>query len=354
MRAFAVLQDDPAITEIDLPDDPPTGTEVVLRVLRSGVCHTDTHLRTGAYDLGARGEMRLADRGVPYPLVMGHEVVGEVVAVGEDVSGVAVGDTRLVFPWLGCGDCFACRDDRENACARGWNIGVARPGGYADRLRVPHPRYLLDIGGLDLGWAATLACSGLTAFSAVRKVLPLRPQDPVVVIGAGGVGLMAVAVLKASGHEAIGAVDLSDDNLKLAQDRGAAWTVSGREDVARAVMRAAGGPVAAIIDFVNSGPTATAGFDAVAKGGRMVQVGLFGGELVLPTALLALKMVTIQGSFVGSLPELRDLVALAGTGTLPGVPVIDGDLTSTGVGDALDRLAAGGVPGRIVLRPAPA
>ena len=161
------------ITEIDVPSVPPRGTEVLLRVVPSEVCHMDTHLRTGGYDLGGRGRLNLVDRGVAYPLVMGHEVVGEVVAGGEAVNGVKVGHTRLVYPWLGCGDCPACVDDRENACAVGRNLGVARPGGYADHLLVPHPRYLIDVEGLDLGWAATLACSGLTAYSAARKVLPL-------------------------------------------------------------------------------------------------------------------------------------------------------------------------------------
>lgn len=352
MRAFAVLQNDPTITEIDLPVGSPTGTEVLLDVIRSGVCHTDTHLRSGAYDLGSRGEMRLVDRGIPYPLVMGHEVVGRVVAVGNHVSEVAPGDIRLVFPWLGCGTCAACLDDQENACPRGRNIGVALPGGYAERIVVPHPKYLLDVWTLDLSWAATLACSGLTAFSAVRKILPASPDEPVMVIGAGGVGLMAVSVLSALGHRNVGVVDLSDDNLSLARDRGATWTVSAASDeVRKAVNTGAGGPLAASIDFVNNGITAALAFDSLVKGGRMVQVGLFGGEFVLPTALLALKMVTIQGSFVGSLGELRELVELAKTGKLPDVPTLDGELTAGGVGAALDRLASGGVPGRIVLQP---
>ena len=352
MRAFAVLQDAPTIIEIELPSQPPTGTEIVLDVIRSGVCHTDMHLRSGAYDLGSRGEMRLVDRGIPYPLVMGHEVVGRVVAVGDGVDDIAPGDIRLVFPWLGCGACAACLDDQENACARGRNIGVARPGGYAEQIVVPHPRYLLDIGALDLSWAATLACSGLTAFSAVRKALPASPDDPVVVIGAGGVGLMAVSVLSVLGHHNIGVVDLAEGNLALAVERGAHWTVlSARDDVRPAVAAAGGGPLAASIDFVNTGVTASLAFDSLAKGGRMVQVGLFGGEFVLPTALLALKMVTIQGSFVGSLGELRELVELAQTGKLPDVPTLAGQLTADGVGAALDRLASGGVPGRIVLQP---
>ena len=101
-------------------------------------------------------------------------------------SGVAIGSTRLVYPWLGFGTCAAYQDGRENACPRGRNTGVARPGGYADHILVPHPRYLIDIDGPDPSWAATMGCSGLTAYSAARKVLPLPADVPVVVIGVGG------------------------------------------------------------------------------------------------------------------------------------------------------------------------
>src|SRR5690606_22638997 len=186
MRAFAVPEGSTALTEMQLPTPVPQGTEVLLRVTRSGVCHTDTHLRAGYYDLGRRGKLRLTDRGIPYPLTMGHEVVGLVEAAGPDAEGVETGSTRLVYPWIGCGECGACLAGRENACPKGRNLGVARPGGYADHLLVPHPRYLLDIGDLDPSWAAIMACSGLTAYGAVSKVLPLPPDAPVVVTGTGG------------------------------------------------------------------------------------------------------------------------------------------------------------------------
>lgn len=352
MRAFAISEGgNTELSEMDVPTPTPQGTEVLLKVIRSGVCHTDTHLRAGYYDLGRRGHMQLADRGVPYPLVMGHEVVGVVKAAGPDASGVEIGSTRLVYPWLGCGECAACEDGRENACPRGRNIGVARPGGYADHLLVPHSRYLIDIDGLDPSWAATMACSGLTAYSAARKVLPLPTDAPVVVIGVGGVGLTAVATLSALGHKAICAVDMSEANLAAAQELGASLTVTAdAQDLPGKVLAATGGPVDAVIDFVNNDQTAPAAFDMLAKGGRMVQVGLFGGEVTIPTALLALKMLTIEGSFVGTLPELHEVVELAKRGKAPRIPVIDAELDLAGVTGSLDRLTTGGVTGRIVLK----
>jgi propanol-preferring alcohol dehydrogenase len=351
MRAFAIPESGSTeLSEITIPTPSPEGAEVLLRVIRSGVCHTDTHLRAGYYDLGSRGQLRLGGRGVPYPLVMGHEVVGVVEATGPDAAGVAIGDTRLVYPWLGCGGCAACRDGRENACPRGRNIGVARHGGYAEQVLVPNPRYLVDLDGLDPTWAATMACSGLTAYSAARKVLPLPADYPVVVIGAGGVGLTAVATLSALGHEEICAVDLSEANLEAARTLGASITVpADAEDLSGKVLAATGGPVAAVIDFVNNSGTAAAAFDMLAKGGRMVQVGLFGGEVTIPTALLALKMLTIEGSFVGTLRELHHVVELAKQGRVPRIPVTDATLDLDGVRSSLDRLAGGGVTGRIVL-----
>ena len=355
MRAYAIAESGSTeLSEIDLPTPTPEGTEVLLKVVRSGVCHTDTHLRAGYYDLGRRGQMRMGGRAVPYPLVMGHEIVGVVEAAGPDAPGAEIGSTRLVFPWIGCGSCAACEDGRENACPRGRNLGVARPGGYAEHVLVPHPRYLVDIGGLDPSWAATMACSGLTAYSAATKILPLPADDLVVVIGVGGVGLTAVATLNALGHRALCAVDMSAANLAAAQELGASVTVTAdTEDLTGKVLAATGGPVSAVIDFVNDDRTASAAFDLLAKGGRMVQVGLFGGEVTIPTALLALKMLTIQGSFVGTLAELHEVVELAKEGRAPRIPVVDADLDLEGVRSSLDRLAAGGVTGRIVLQAAP-
>lgn len=350
MHAFAIFQDDHTVTEVEVPTPTPTGTEVLLRVVRSGVCHTDTHLREGYYDLGSRGRLNLIDRGVTYPLVLGHEVVGVVEAVGDEAHGVAAGEHRLIYPWIGDGSCDACLDGQENLCPSPRNLGVARPGGYADHILVPHPRYLLDVTGIDERWAATLACSGLTAYSAARKALPATASDPVVVIGAGGVGLMAIATLRALGHDAVVAVDLQERNLELARQLGATATISAaQDDLAAAIISQVGGPVAAVVDFVNNSSTAPVAFAALRKGGTMVQVGLFGGELVVPTALLTLKIITIRGSFVGSLGELEELVDLARRGLLPDIPIIDGELSAAAVQDALDRLAAGGVPGRIVL-----
>lgn len=349
MRAYAVLPDDTNIHDLEVATPHPEGREVLLRVIRVGVCHTDTHLREGGYDLGSRGTMSMKDRGIEYPMVMGHEIVGVVEEIGSDVKDVNVGDVRLAYPWIGCGECRECRDGNDNRCAAGQNLGVARHGGYAEYVLVPDEKYLVDITGLEPGWAATLACSGLTAYSAVDKVLPLDPEEPVVIFGAGGLGLTAIAILRHRGHRAICAVDVSDNNLSLAQEMGATATVKSGDDVADNIIQTIGRPASAVIDFVNNGATATAAFDILTKGGLMVQVGLFGGEITLPTALIALRMIRIEGSFVGTLGQLQDLVQLAQQGTLPTIPIVERTLSAAEVARALDDLTSGTVSGRIVL-----
>lgn len=349
-HAFAIPAPQSEAITMDLPSVDPAGHEVVLAVRYSGVCHTDVHLQQGGYDLGGRGFLDMTTRGMTYPLIAGHEIVGEVLATGPEVTAVRSGDLRLVYPWLGCGECAACSADRENYCAQGRMLGVQRPGGFATRVLVPHERYLLDIEGIHPARAATLACSGLTSYSAVTKALPADPSLPVAVIGCGGLGLMAVAALRALGHQAITVLDVNAGGLRTALDLGASTAIDTSVSATpEAVLEQLGGPVEAVLDFVNSGATAELAFSILAKGGRQVAVGLFGGEARIPTALLAMKCLTVQGSFVGTLAELHELVALAQRGALPDAPVTTVPLGVDALNDALSGLAAGGIRGRIVL-----
>lgn len=350
MRSFTAFTADQSIREVESETPVPAGKEVLLRTTHSGVCHSDIHARQGYFDLGSRGKLTLASRGLGESMVMGHEIVGDVQAVGPDVVGAKIGDRRLVYPWLGCGNCTQCEAGKENSCSDSRNIGAQLPGGYADHVLVPDEKYLLDIGGLEPAWAATLACSGVTSFSAINKVLPLPSSAPVAVIGVGGVGLSAVAILKALGHENTIALDLNDSNLELASAAGARQTFrTDPESTSATVLEALNLRPEAIIDFVNNSQTAILGFDWVAKGGTMVQVGLFGGELVVPTAMIAMKSASIRGSYVGNLGELTNLLELAKAGQVPRSSVHSGPLSADGVRDALDALEARRVSGRIVL-----
>ena len=185
MKSYDVCECGAPLRLMERPTPKPTGTEVLLKVVAAGVCHSDLHIWEGFYDIGGGKRLKLADRGVKLPLTMGHENVGEVVAVGPDATGVKIGDRRLVHPWLGCGKCAVCRRGDEQLCRTPFSIGVFRAGGYADHLLVPHPRYLFDIGNIPPERAAPLACSGITTYGALKKVGPLLQEEPVVIIGAG-------------------------------------------------------------------------------------------------------------------------------------------------------------------------
>lgn len=206
-------------------------------------------------------------------------------------------------------------------CMTPKSIGVYQDGGYATHVLVPAPEFLVPIPkNLDPAVAATYACSGVTVYSAINKVKHLlsSPEEPVLLMGAGGLGLNAVSLLKGMGHNYIVVVDIDDNRLKAAEAAGAKKTVNGKgatEETVKAIVAACGGtaPVA-IVDLVNSSSTAQTAFNALRKGGKLVQVGLFGGSLEVPLPFMPIRALTIQGSYVGNLQELKELVALAGEG----------------------------------------
>lgn len=157
----------------DIPT--PKGTEVVLQVGSCGVCHSDVHLHDGYFDLGNDVKLDMT-RTVKPPRTLGHEIAGTVVAVGPEAQGVSIGDRRVVFPWIGCGTCSLCTAGQEHLCNSPQALGIHRDGGFATHTVVPHGKYLLDYGNLAEEQACTYACSGLTAYSALKKVAPLGPK----------------------------------------------------------------------------------------------------------------------------------------------------------------------------------
>src|SRR6476646_510695 len=330
MRMFQVCVCGQPLQLNEQPTPEPKGTEILLKVLAAGVCHSDLHLADGWFDLGGGKRMSLADRGMKLPVTLGHENVGEVVAFGPDVKVVKVGDRRLAHPWIGCGTCGPCQRGDENLCRAMRSLGVFSNGGYADYLMVPHPRYLFDIGDLPPERAAPLACSGVTTYGALKKISTLK-SEPTVIIGAGGLGLMCLALHKAmGGHSAIvvdgGAADASQQIIDMTN--GGAWGV---------------------IDLVGSSQSARVGYDSLIKGGKYVVVGLYGGDLTVPLPPIPMRALTIQGSYVGSLPEMKELIELVRRTGIPPVPVATRPLED--VNAVMDQLRAGKVIGRVVLTP---
>lgn len=352
MRSFQVCRCGEPLQLVEKPTPQPVGTEVLLKVKAAGVCHSDIHIWDGYYELGGGKRLQLLERGIKLPLTMGHENVGEVVAVGPDAKGVKVGDVRLANPWIGCGECVVCKRGEENLCKTPRNLGVFTDGGYATHVIVPHPRHLFDIGKLTPVQAAPLACSGITTFSALKKVGPMIKDEPVVIMGAGGLGLMAIALHKAMGGKSVVMVDIDPVKREAALKAGAVVAIDGRApDAAKQIIAATNGGAWSIVDFVGSSDTARLAIDSlVVKGGKIIIVGLFGGDVTVSTPFFPMRAMTIQGSYVGSLPEMKELLELVGRTGAPPVPLHERPLEDANA--ALNELKAGKVVGRVVLTPA--
>lgn len=347
MIAYETRDPGAALARVEAPTPVPEGSQVLLRMLACGVCHSDIHLHEGVFDLG---DGRHLDVGRPGQ-VLGHEIFGEVVALGPDAEGVRVGERRVVYPWIGCGECAACRRGEEHLCTPGRGLGTVVSGGFADHVLVPHSRYLFDKGDVDDALASTYACSGLTAYSALRKIGERVAGDEVLILGAGGVGMMAVQIAQSMGIDPLVA-DIDPLKLEAARGMGVSRVFhSGEREQAKAIRKLCDGGVYAVLDFVGATSSAEFGLACLRKGGKLIVVGLYGGALHLPLPLLPMNARTIQGSYVGSLQEMQELMALVRAGSIAPIRIEERPLQE--VSQALADLKAGKVSGRVVLRSEP-
>lgn len=346
MESYALVEFGKPFKKLERETPTPKDTEVVLKVRCAGVCHSDVHLKHGYFDYGDGRRFDVRDRGMALPMALGHEVYGEVVAAGPNASDAPIGAARLVFPWIGCGVCVDCRDGRENDCLKMRPIGVLRDGGYASHVVVPHPRYLVDIDGLEPTSATPFACSGLTVFSALKKAIPVRDGEWLAIGGAGGLGLMAVSVARAMGIERIVSIDKDQSKLDAATELGAEAAMHIDEGIER-LREITGGELRAAVDTVGVEATATLSIEALRKGGRYIIVGLHGGSAKVPLPMLAQKALTVRGSYVGSLGELKELIELVRTGDVAPIPVATRPLADAS--KTVDDLEAGRIVGRVVL-----
>jgi alcohol dehydrogenase/propanol-preferring alcohol dehydrogenase len=348
MEVWALTAWGKPLEKIKQPIPKVKGTEVLIKVTHAGICHSDLHTAEGFYDIGKGQKFHVKDRGITLPVALGHEILGEVAGTGEGASHVALGSSQIVYPWLGCGSCTRCRQEEDNLCAAQNGLGTKQNGGFAEYVVVPHPKYLVDLGDLNPSVACTFGCSGITTLSAVRKIMPLPPDEPVLLIGAGGLGLSAISVLKSFGHKFIVTADINDEKLAVATAAGATRTVntagpSAHEDI----FAVTNGPVLAVIDFVNSSATASLVNGLVAKGAKWVQVGVMGGSIELSLVANIFKGLTIYSNITGNMKELESIVHLAKEGKLGPLPVREMPWDS--VNEAMGLLRAGKVSGRLIL-----
>jgi alcohol dehydrogenase, propanol-preferring len=355
MRAMRLVAEGKPLKEESLAIPAVGPRSAVVRVSAAGVCHTDIHLIAGSYDLGEGRKLSATGGGSLLPLTPGHEIAGTIEGLGSEASsGFKKGDRAVVYPWIGCGGCRKCLAGKENLCeGRPAFLGFMKDGGYAEYVLVPDVRYLVRSDGIEPAQAATLACSGLTAFSGIRKCA-LTPDDLLLVIGAGGLGTAAIQIAKKTTGARIAAADVDDTRLVLAAKLGADYTfnttkMEAKEVIAGVKAANKGRGADAVIDFVGKPATVSLGVRMLGHEGRLVLVGLMGGLLQLPLPMLPLLGSGIQGNFTGTLAELAELTELAREGVV--APVVTASYRLEEANEVLSKLEHGEIPGRAVLRP---
>lgn len=343
MRAVQLVawQTEPELREVERPEPGPG--EVLVEMEAAGLCHSDLSV------------MDWPEGTLPWelPLTLGHENAGTVAALGAGVIGLDEGDRVLVYgPW-GCGACRQCVRGAENYCERladlrGRGCGLGFDGGLADYLLVPSPRWLVPIGDLDPVQAAPLTDAGLTPYHAIKADLwRLYPGSSVVVIGVGGLGHLAVQMLRALSPARVVAIDPRESSRRLALESGAAAALDTTADAADVRAETGSAGAALVLDFVGSDETLNLAAAVLGVTGHATMVGLGGGTFPMAFGRVPYGASVSRPSW-GTLPELHEVVALARAGTL------SVEVERLSLDDALDgyrRLRDGGFAGRAVVVP---
>ena len=350
MKSARIIGPNEPLEVVESENPAPQDNQVVVKVKAVGVCHSDLHLWEGGYDLGDGQFMKVTDRGVKYPVTPGHEIVGTVEEMGSNVNGYSKGDEVLVYPWIGCGECPACKVGNENLCDAPKSLGVFQDGGYSDFALVPHYKYLAKLDGVNPDSATSIACSGLTAYNAIKKSNMNSPEF-LVIVGAGGLGLMGVQIAKAITNAKIICVDLDDSKLETAKEMGADFVVNSKDpETSQKIISICNDKGAdSVVDFVNAPPTAKLGISVLRKRGNLVLVGLFGGSMELSLVTIPLKSITIQGAYTGNYDDMVELLDLTRKGTIN--PIITKRYTLDEANTALEDLKARKILGRAVINP---
>ncbi|MGY1455143.1 zinc-dependent alcohol dehydrogenase [Streptomyces sp. SS8] len=333
MRAAVVRTlGEPLVIE-DRPDPWPGPAQVSIRVEASGLCHTDIH--------AARGDWPVKPNP---PFVPGHEGVGIIERLGDDVTHLSVGQ-RVAVPWLGwaCGRCEHCLSGWETLCERQKNTGYGVDGGHAEMM-LAHADFAQPVpDGIDPREAAPLTCAGVTTYKAV-KVAGVGPTDLVAVSGIGGLGHLAVQYAKIAGAT-VAAIDVTDDKLSLAGELGADILIDARKEDPAEVLRRHGGAHAAIALAVDDRATETLQ-RGLRRGGKLVLVSLpAGGALRVPVFDTVLNGTSVIGSIVGTRQDLAEVFALHAAGR---TKVIYETRPLEAVNDCIEEILGGHVRARVV------
>ena len=340
MKAALMSAYHQALELVERPEpEPQRPRDVVVRIGGAGVCATDLHSIDGLMEVA----------GVKAPLVLGHENAGWVHAAGDGVTSAAVGDPVLLYPPYSCGLCVPCRRGLDMHCERHEFTGLTRDGGFAEYVLVDERSLVPLPPGLDPAETAPQADAGLTAYHAVKRLLPrLVPGTTTVLIGIGGVGHIALQLVRVLGGGAAIAVDTDERRRRLAAELGADEVLGEEADVVGAVRELTGGAGAdVVLDFVATDETHAAGVEMLAQRGLYSTVG-YGGLVSVPSVAFVSREIEVVGNLVGNWVDLWEIVQLHGRGEITlrteAHPLED-------VNEVLDRLRQGDITGRAVLVP---
>ena len=327
MRAMVVGKWGEAFKIEDRPDPQPAPGEAVMKVRAAGVGLTLVTMRTGIF-------------GGTAPRIMGHELGGDIIAVGDGVENVKIGQRCAVYFYLNCGHCRWCRNGRETLCENhGGYVGVHRDGGYAEFVSLPSENFLPIPDNLDYEGAAIAADAVNTPWHCMRERAQINPHDDVMLVGAGGgVGIHGVQVAKIFGARVI-AVDISEEKLELASKWGADEVVNFRaiEDLAAEAKRLTDGKgVDAAIDFVGKPETFQACIDGLAVGGRAVVIGAQPGDVKVNPVNLVITEQIVTGSRHSTRAELIETMNIMARGLV--TPVVGKRLHFTEVEELFQDL----------------
>jgi NAD+-dependent secondary alcohol dehydrogenase Adh1 len=313
-------------------------SDVLVRVGGAGVCATDLHAIDGLMEAV----------GVTLPRILGHENAGWVEEIGTAVTTVAKGDAVLLYPPYSCGLCVACRRGNDMHCVRHQFTGLSVDGGFADFVLVSERSLLPLPVGVEPAAVAPHADAGLTAYHAVRRLAHLAvPGSTAVVIGVGGVGHIALQLVRELGASSVIAVDTDERRRRLAGELGADEVVDGTAPV-DAVRDLTGGRGADLVfDFVGTDETHADATALLARGGTYSVIG-YGGMIAIPSAALIGNEQTVSGNLVGTWVDLWELLQLHTAGK---VELRTEMHPLSAVNDVLEKLRAGEVTGRAVLIP---
>ncbi|MBV1697221.1 MAG: alcohol dehydrogenase catalytic domain-containing protein [Hyphomicrobiales bacterium] len=346
MRRQSLVAYGQALQETVIDPPQPQGHEVLVRIERCGVCHSDLHLQDGYFSLGGDKKLDVSS-GRTLPFTLGHEIAGVVETTGPEADAAAVGRRVAVYPWIGCGTCKSCIGGEENLCSNHRHLGIAVDGGFATHVLVPHSRYLLDFAPLAPDFAGPLMCSGLTAYGALKRHANRPERGPLLLIGLGGVGMMGLAIARALFRTPPIVADIDADKRQAALAAGAAQAYDPSDPQARKAIMSAIGGLLAVCDFVGSDKSLQFASGLLARGGKIVVTGLLGGNFSIAAAMFGIKAMTIEGTLTGTLDEARELLDLVRGKNIAPIPTRGRPLNEAQ--GALDDLRAGRVVGRTVL-----